>query len=67
MECPVAPGTGGDPALLAVAEELGCRLTTLDLGRGTLLGLLAGVVATVSGHELGADPEEGGPGDGWSA
>ncbi len=64
VECPVAPGTGGDPALLAVAEELGCRLTTLDLGRGTLLGLLAEVVSTVAGHELDAHPEEDGPGDG---
>jgi hypothetical protein len=54
-----ARGTGGDAALLAVAEELGCRLTTLDLGRGTLLTLLAEVVDTVAGQEIGAEPEEG--------
>ena len=52
VECPVAPGTGGDPALLSLAEELGCRLTTVDLGRASLLDLLAEVVATVAGHEL---------------
>ncbi|MEX2550592.1 MAG: hypothetical protein WD638_10220 [Nitriliruptoraceae bacterium] len=59
VECPVAPGTGGDAALLAVAEELGCRLTTVDTGRGTLLGLLAEVIDTVAGHELGGEPGEG--------
>lgn len=52
VECPVAPGTGGDGALLALAEELGCRLTTVDLGRASLLDLLSEVVATVAGHEL---------------
>ena len=52
VECPVAPGTGGDPILLALAEELGCRLTTVDLGRATLLDLLTEVVLTVAGYEL---------------
>ncbi len=52
VECPVAPGTGGDPALLAIAEELGARLTTADLGRATQLDLLTEVVATVAAHEL---------------
>ena len=52
VECPVAPGTGGDPALLAVAEELGARLTTADLGRSTQLDLLTEVVDTVAAHEL---------------
>lgn len=52
IECPVAPGTGGDAALLSLAEELGCRLTTVDLGRASLLDLLTEVVATVAGHEL---------------
>jgi hypothetical protein len=61
VECPVAPGTGGDPVLLALAEELGCRLTTVDLGRATLLELLTEVVLTVAGHEL----DEGGEADGF--
>lgn len=52
VECPVAPGTGGDAALLATAEELGVRLTTADLGRATQLDLLTEVVATVADHEL---------------
>jgi hypothetical protein len=51
VECPVAPGTGADGALLAAAEQLGARLTCVDLGRGTLLDLLAEVVATVAGYE----------------
>jgi hypothetical protein len=60
VECPVAPGTGGDPVLLALAEELGCRLTTVDLGRATLLELLTEVVLTVAEHEL--DEDEAGEG-----
>lgn len=63
VECPVAPGTGGDRELLAVAEELGARLTTADLGRDTLLELLAEVIATVADHELD-DRSEGGDGQG---
>lgn len=55
LECPVAPTTGGDPRLLAVAEELGARLTTVDLGRATLLDLLTEVVDTVAGHEQEED------------
>jgi hypothetical protein len=53
VECPVAPGTGADPELLAAADRLGARLTCVDLGRATLLDLLAEVVAAVAGHELG--------------
>jgi hypothetical protein len=56
VECPVAPGTGPDPALTAAAERLGARLTCVDLGRGTLLDLLVEVVETVVGHE--AEPWE---------
>jgi hypothetical protein len=52
VECPVAPGTGADPALTSAAERLGARLTCVDLGRATLVELLAEVVATVVGaHE----------------
>ncbi len=51
VECPVAPGTGADPALVARAEELGARMTCVDLGRGTLVDLLAEVVGTVARHE----------------
>jgi hypothetical protein len=62
VECPVAPGTGGDPALLATAESLGIRLTTADLGRATQLDLLTEVVMTVADHELGDDdPAASGP------
>ena len=67
LECPVAPTTGGDPDLLAVAEELGARFTTVDLGRATLLDLLTEVVDTVAGHELDEeDPSDEQDGDGWS-
>jgi len=59
IECPVAPGTGSDPALLALAEELGCRLTTVDLGRASLLDLLTEVIATVADHELGDEADLG--------
>lgn len=51
VECPVAPGTTADPALLEVAEELGARLSCVDLGRDTLVDLLAEVVGTVVDHE----------------
>jgi hypothetical protein len=53
VECPVAPGTGADAELTAAAERLGARLTCVDLGRGTLLDLLAEVIATVAGYEEG--------------
>jgi hypothetical protein len=53
VECPVAPGTGPDADLMAAAERLGARLTCVDLGRGTLLDLLAEVIATVAGYEEG--------------
>jgi hypothetical protein len=48
---PRRPGTGADPQLTATAERLGARLTCVDLGRSTLLDLLAEVVDTVAGHE----------------
>lgn len=56
VEIPVAPGTPADSVLLRTAEALGARLTTADLGRGTLLDALAAVIATVRDHEL--DPEQ---------
>lgn len=59
LECPVAPTTGGDPALLGLAEELGARLTTVDLGKATLLDLLTEVVDTVAGHESDDEVEVG--------
>jgi hypothetical protein len=55
VECPVAPGTGADAELTAAAERLGARLTCVDLGRGTLLDLLAEVIATVAGYEAEGD------------
>jgi hypothetical protein len=51
LECPVAPGTGADPALARTAERLGARLSTVDLGQATLVDVLDEVVRTVSGHE----------------
>jgi hypothetical protein len=51
VECPVAPGTGADASLTAAGERLGVRVTTADLGRDTLLDLLAIVVRTVAHHE----------------
>lgn len=51
VECPVAPGSGADARLTALGDELGARLTCVDLGRETQLGLLAEVVATVADHE----------------
>jgi hypothetical protein len=51
VEVPVAPGTSADPDLQAVGEELGARLTCVDLGRETLVDLLVEVVATVASHE----------------
>jgi hypothetical protein len=52
LELPVAPGTPADPALLAVAEEHGGRLTTADLRAGFVVEALAGVVRTVVAAEL---------------
>lgn len=52
VECPVAPGTGSDPRLTAAADRLSARVSCVDLGRDTLLGLLCEVVTTVAGHEL---------------
>jgi hypothetical protein len=51
VECPVAPGTGADPALQLAADELGVTLTCVDLGKETLVDLLVEVVATVASHE----------------
>lgn len=51
VECPVAPGTGADPALAAAGDRLGARVTAADLGRGSLLDALAAVIRTVAAHE----------------
>ncbi len=56
IECPVAPGTGPDPRLAAAADELGARVSCADLGRATLIELLAEVVATVADHEADTPP-----------
>ena len=57
VECPVAPWSPADRDLDALARELGCRLTSIDLGRAALLDLLTEVVTTVVGHQ--DDGEEG--------
>jgi hypothetical protein len=60
VECPIAPFTPADPDLDALARDLGCRLTSIDLGRASLLDLLTEVVATVVGHEDdGFDADDG--------
>ncbi len=51
VECPVAPGTQGDPELSAAAERLGVRATALDLGRSTQLDVLTHVVSLVADTE----------------
>jgi hypothetical protein len=51
VEAPVSPGDSADPELQNVAEELGMRLTCVDLGAATRIELLAEVVRTVAGHE----------------
>ena len=51
LECPVAPGTGPDPALEAEAERLGARVSCADLGRAARVEMLAAVVDTVATHE----------------
>lgn len=58
VEVPVAPGVGTDRRLLRVAEELGARLTTVDLARDTLLEALTAVVSTVAARELPPGPED---------
>lgn len=58
VECPVAPWSPADRDLDTLARELGCRLTSIDLGRAALLDLLVEVVETVVGHQ-----EEEGPDD----
>jgi hypothetical protein len=55
VEVPVAPGTPADPALLAVADEHGARLTTTDLAASFVLEALTAVVATVAQVELASD------------
>jgi hypothetical protein len=60
LELPVAPGTPADPALLALADEHGGRLTTVDLRAGFVVEALAAVAGTVAAAELAADA---GPGD----
>lgn len=59
VEVPVAPGTAVDASLLAVAEEHGARLTTVDVSTGVLVDCLAAVVATVREHERGTGAEGG--------
>ncbi|MFP4150189.1 MAG: hypothetical protein ACLFUG_12295 [Nitriliruptoraceae bacterium] len=75
VECPVAPLTPADRELDEVARELGCRLTSIDLGRAALLDLLAEVVGTVLGYEEDGDdaladlldePDDPAPGPGPS-
>lgn len=51
VETPVAPGDPADPELQGVAEQLGMRLTCVDLGAAARIELLAEVVRTVAGHE----------------
>lgn len=51
LEIPIAPGTPADPALLAVAEEHGGRLTTVDVRASFVLEALTAVVATVDANE----------------
>jgi hypothetical protein len=51
VECPVGPGMGADAELLALGDELGLRLTCVDLGQSSLLDLLVEVVGTVAEHE----------------
>lgn len=51
LEVPIAPGTPADPALLAVAEEHGGRLTTVDVRAAFVLEALTAVVATVDANE----------------
>jgi hypothetical protein len=52
LEVPVAPGTPADPALLAVAEEHGGRLTTVDVRAAFVVEALTAVVTTVAANEL---------------
>lgn len=58
VECPVAPLTPADPELDALARDLGCRLTSIDLGRASLLDLLTEVVTTVVGHQDDDDDDD---------
>ena len=51
VEVPVAPGLTADPDLQAAGEELGARLTCVDLGREPLVDLLVEVVSTVASYE----------------
>lgn len=52
VEVPVAPGTGADSDLMHAADDLGARLTCVDLGRATQIDLLTEVVRTVVGHDV---------------
>jgi hypothetical protein len=61
VECPIAPFTPADRDLDALARDLGCRLTSIDLGRASLLDLLTEVVATVVGHEDDTAAADDGP------
>lgn len=65
VEVPVAPGTPVDPRLLAVADEHGARLTTVDLAASFVLEALTAVVATVAQVELApADAPDAGDAEG---
>jgi hypothetical protein len=61
VECPVAPFTPADRDLDTLARELGCRLTSIDLGRASLLDLLTEVVTTVVDHEDTTPDMDDGP------
>lgn len=70
VEVPVAPATAADPQLLAVAEQLGARLTCVDTSRLVLRDALTAVVATVAEAELPTlegTPEAGTAGTSGSA
>jgi hypothetical protein len=67
VEVPVAPGTPADPALLAVAEAHGGRLTTIDLAASFVVDALTAVAATVVRAELPAWGPVGGGAQGSSS
>jgi hypothetical protein len=67
IEVPVAPGTPADPALLAVAEAHGGRLTTIDLAASFVVDALAAVAATVARAELPARGPVGSGAEGASS
>lgn len=64
VEVPVAPASAPDPQLLRVADELGARLTSVDLARSVLVDALTSVVATVADAELADGERDAEAGDG---